>query len=78
MMARLAAFVALALVAGAATVPVSTRQLRLRQGYVGQAAAAPAAPAIDPKEMAVVEKIRAQDSRAGEEGGGRPRPSRTP
>jgi formylglycine-generating enzyme required for sulfatase activity len=58
MNARLAACVALALVAGAATVPVSTRQLRLRQGYVGQAAAAPAAPAIDPKELAVVEKLR--------------------
>ncbi len=48
MMARLAGFVALVLVAGATTVPVSTRQ----------PAAAPAAPAIDPKEMAVVEKIR--------------------
>ena len=50
MTARLATFVALALVAGAATVPVSTRQ----------PAAAPAAPAIDAKEMAVVEKIRAR------------------
>jgi len=50
MTARLATFVALALVAGAATVPVSTRQ----------AAQAPAAPAIDPKDMAAVEKIRAR------------------
>ena len=59
MTARLATMVALAVMAGAATVPVSTRQLHLRHGY-GQAAAAPAAPAIDPKEMAVVEKIRAR------------------
>ena len=50
MTARLAAMVALALVAGAATVPVSTRQ----------PAAAPAAPAIDATEMAVVEKLRAR------------------
>ena len=50
MTVRLAACVALALVAGAATVPVSSRQ----------PAAAPAAPAVDPKELAVVEKIRAR------------------
>ena len=50
MTARLAACVALALVAGAATVvPVAT-----------QPAAAPAAPAVDPKELAAVEKIRAR------------------
>jgi formylglycine-generating enzyme required for sulfatase activity len=60
MTARLAAFVALALVAGAATVPLSSEQLRLRHGYSGQAAAAPAAPAIDPKEMKAVEEIRAR------------------
>ncbi len=47
---RLAAVLALALVAGAATVvPVAT-----------QPAAAPAAPAVDPKELAAVEKIRAR------------------
>jgi formylglycine-generating enzyme required for sulfatase activity len=50
MTVRLAACVALALLAGAATVPVSSRQ----------PAAAPAAPAVDPKELAVVEQIRAR------------------
>ncbi len=46
--ARLATVVALALAAGAATVPVSSRQ----------PAAAPAGAAIDAKELAVVEQIR--------------------
>ncbi len=48
MTTRVAAFVALALVAGAATAPVSSRQ----------PAAAPAAPAIDPQEMKAIEAIR--------------------
>jgi formylglycine-generating enzyme required for sulfatase activity len=47
---RFATMVALAVMAGAATVPVATRQ----------PAATPAAPAVDAKEMAVVEKLRAQ------------------
>lgn len=58
MTARLATVVALALMAGAATVPVSSRQ----------PAAAPALPAIDAKELAAVEQLRArilEKSKAG-------------
>ena len=50
MTARLAAFVALALVAGAASTPVATMPQ----------VAAPAAPAVDAKELAAVETLRAR------------------